>query len=79
MLARNLTDLHVAGEAGKLTHFAYADDVTLILTQSTDIATMRENIHLYEQASEAKINARNPKLWPSEDGTRRKIYLAYHV
>jgi hypothetical protein len=49
MLDRDLTGMHVADGTGKLAHFAYADDVTLILTRSTDIAILRDIIHIYEQ------------------------------
>jgi hypothetical protein len=61
MLGRDWTGLHMDGVSGKVTHFAYADDVTIILTNSTEIAKLKEIIRLYETASGATINERKSK------------------
>jgi hypothetical protein len=58
MMAR---DLRMEGGSGKVTHFAYAYDVTIILTNSTEIAKLKEIIRLYETASGATINERKSK------------------
>lgn len=53
-LTRELQGLHIHGQ--KITCYAYADDVTVLVTAANDYEKLFETVALYEAASGSKLN-----------------------
>jgi hypothetical protein len=53
-LDEEVTGLRLDNETQKVVVTAYADDVTIILTDPTDIPLLQNILYIYEQANGAK-------------------------
>lgn len=70
-----MTGLRLDNETQKVVVTAYADDVTIILTDPTDIPLLQNILYIYEQANGAKKKKKanlNPNSGGS--GTRTLMY-----
>jgi len=66
-----VTGLRPDNEAQKVIVTAYADDVTIILTDPTDILLLQNILHTYEQATSRK----KKKLKPNSGGIGKRTLM----
>jgi hypothetical protein len=59
---------------------AYADDVTILVTSPTDIQTIQETLHCYEEATGANVNIGKSRAVAigSWDTSHRIMDIPYH-
>jgi hypothetical protein len=60
-LEKKLTGIKIGRRGTKTTVIAYADDVTIVVSQAEDIPIVREILTTYEEATGAKINNQKSK------------------
>jgi hypothetical protein len=63
----DLTGIRLTLGSAKVTYFAYADDVTVILTSTNDIHKLEAIIQTYENATGASLNKGRSKALPVGD------------
>lgn len=73
ILENKLQGLTIGQRRRRNTVIAYADDVTVFVTQPTDFDTIFRVIQLYEKATGARLNTRNLKHSPSGNGRRLQL------
>jgi hypothetical protein len=56
LINKHLKGLEIGPDKRKVTCVAYADDVTVILTDPTDVRKLQHILHVYEQATGATLN-----------------------
>jgi len=54
---------------------AYADDVTVLVTQPGDFAIIHEAVRCYEKATGAKLNSQKSKVLPTGGGRSQQLIL----
>ena len=55
-LDKKLNGIYIRHNSTKTTAIAYADDITIIVTQPEEIDTIKETLHDYMHATGARIN-----------------------
>jgi hypothetical protein len=60
-LAEGLQGLKVTPTSSKLSVFAYADDITIILASPADVVADKTALRLYQRAADAVSTLPNPK------------------
>jgi hypothetical protein len=55
-LKRSLHGVQIGNPTARTSIVAYVDDVTILVTTPSDIPKLRDAIHCYEKASEARVN-----------------------
>ena len=60
-LDKKLNGLYIRHNSTKTTAIAYADYVTIIVTQPEEIDTIQEILHYYMHATGARINTNKPR------------------
>jgi hypothetical protein len=64
ILADTLTGLQITPRGEKLAVVAYADDISIFISDPQDIPKIQSAIHTFTQASGARINIRKSKVLP---------------
>jgi len=63
-LEHNLPGIRVGRSTQNTPFIAYADDVTVLVTQPGDFAIIHESVRCYEKATGAKLNSQKSKAIP---------------
>jgi hypothetical protein len=62
-LEKTLNGIHIGGTKRISPILAYADDITVLVTQPRDFDTIAKTVHTYENATGAKLKAQSRKPW----------------
>jgi hypothetical protein len=63
-LDKQLTGLGIERRRARTSVIAYADDVTILVTSPSDIQKIQDALHIYEEATGAKVNIRKSRTVP---------------
>jgi hypothetical protein len=60
-LEETLNGVHIGGTIRISPILAYADDITVLVTQPSDFDTIEKTVHTYEKATGARLNTQDSK------------------
>jgi hypothetical protein len=79
LLEKHLNGIRIGPRRHKVTSIAYADDVTVVITEKKDVMKLRRIIEIYEQPTGARINWEKSKglpigAWNTAQNIGRQLY-----